>query len=113
MPALAHLWIAEPSEIKIIRMTNPASPHVLDRLVEPVARCFTSETARQLMDLKADDELQNRIDDLADRSTEGKLSPEERAEYETYIHFIDFVSLLQAKARRLVTENAPSNGSGL
>ena len=39
------------------------------------------------------------MDELAEKSTEGKLSPEERAEYEAYIDAIDVISLLQAKAR--------------
>jgi hypothetical protein len=65
-----------------------------------------------LVALRADPEVQERIDYLADRSTEGRLTADERAEYETYVSFIDFISLLQAKARRIAGDNPASNGGG-
>jgi hypothetical protein len=80
--------------------------------MEPVTQCLTPESARQLVAVRADPAVQERIDYLADRSTEGQLTADERAEYETYVSFIDFISLLQAKARRIVAENPASNGSG-
>lgn len=64
-----------------------------------MGRCLTPEVARALVALRADEETQARIDDLADKCTEGTLSPSERAEYEAYVAAIDFLSVLQAKAR--------------
>jgi hypothetical protein len=46
--------------------------------------------------------MQGRIEALADKCTDGSLSPEEREEYETLINVGNFVSILQAKARRLL-----------
>ena len=40
---------------------------------------------------------QARIDELADKCTEGELTHEERAEYETYVRAGTFISILQAK----------------
>ena len=57
----------------------------LERLLDPVSRCLTPEAARQLVELRADPELQARVDMLADKCTEGRLTPEEREEYETYV----------------------------
>lgn len=74
----------------------------LDRLLDPVTRCLTPEVARQLVDLRADPELQARVDMLADKCTEGQLSVEEREEYETYVRFSRFIAILQAKARKLL-----------
>lgn len=74
----------------------------MDRVLESVSQCFTKEAAQRLMDLRADVELQQRIDTLADRSTEGSLTPEERAEYQAYVQVGQFVSILKAKARRLL-----------
>lgn len=85
---------------------------VLHRLMDPVSRCLTPDGARRLVNLRADPAVQERIDDLADRCTEGRITAEERAEYETYVSFIDFIGLLQAKARRLLAEDLPPNGSG-
>jgi ATP-dependent exoDNAse (exonuclease V) beta subunit len=74
----------------------------LDRVLDLLAACLTPETAKRLADLKASPELQARLDDLGDKSNEGELSPQEQAEYETYVHAIDFISILQSKARRLL-----------
>ncbi len=74
----------------------------LDRLLDPITQCFTHAVARQIVDLKADDATQARLDELAGKSTEGRLSFEERAEYETYVAAMDVIAVLQAKARALV-----------
>jgi hypothetical protein len=74
----------------------------LDRVLEPVGRCLTPEVARALVGLRADAEVQARLEELADKSTEGALSPEERDEYQSYVSAIDFLSVLQAKARAIL-----------
>ena len=48
--------------------------------------------------------MQGRIEELADKCTEGSLTPEERDEYEAMIRVGNFVAILQAKARRLLAE---------
>ncbi len=48
----------------------------LDRLVEPVVRTFTPKVARVLIQLRADPELQGRMDELAAKCNEGELTPE-------------------------------------
>ena len=74
----------------------------LDRLVEPVVRTFTPEVARALINLRADRQLQARMDELAEKCNEGKLTSDEREEYETSIRFANYLALLQAKARKLL-----------
>jgi hypothetical protein len=71
----------------------------LERLLEPVSACLTPESARRLVELRADPELQERVDWLADRCTEGELTAAEREEYETYVRASQFIAVLQAKAR--------------
>ncbi|MFO0755645.1 MAG: hypothetical protein U0359_04105 [Byssovorax sp.] len=83
-------------------MTASASS-ALSRILEPVGRCLTPEVARALVGLRADDETQARIEDLADRCTEGTLTADEREEYQTYVAAIDFVTMLQAKARAMLS----------
>jgi hypothetical protein len=73
----------------------------LDRLVEPVVRTLTPEVAKAIAELRADPELQSRMDELAERCNQGKLTPEERDEYETNIRFGNFLAIIQAKARRM------------
>ena len=48
--------------------------------------------------------VQARLEELADKSTEGQLSDAERAEYATAVAAIEFISVLQAKARRLLSQ---------
>jgi hypothetical protein len=74
----------------------------LDRLVEPVVRTFTPEVARALVGLRADPELQARMDELAEKCNEGRMTPEEREEYDTSVRFANYLAIIQARARRLL-----------
>ena len=74
----------------------------LDRLLEPLAGCLTPEVAAKVADLRADEATQNRIDYLAQRANEGLLTREEREEYAGYLHAIDVIAVLQAKARAML-----------
>ena len=78
---------------------------VLDRLVDPLSQCLTPESAQRLLKLKADERLNARVAELADKSNQGQLTPEERSEYQTYVSFSTFVALLKSKARRLLSES--------
>jgi hypothetical protein len=80
---------------------------VLDRLLEPVGRCLTPEVARRLVALRADPAVQERLEDLAARNTEGELTPEERSEYDSYVRALEFIAILQAKARALLANDRP------
>jgi hypothetical protein len=75
---------------------------LLEKIVDPVSRILTPKVARALVDLRADPEVQASIDQLADKCNEGQLTPEEQAEYEAYVFAIDFIAILQAKARALL-----------
>ena len=55
----------------------------------------------------ASPEVQARIDELAEKSTEGEITAEEQAEYDSYIHAIDFIAVLQAQARLYSGKNEP------
>jgi hypothetical protein len=83
----------------------PSHPHpsVLSRLLDPVGRCLTPEVAQHLVALQVDPAVQARLDELADKCTEGQLSDDERTEYETYVQALEFIAVLQAQARSLLT----------
>jgi hypothetical protein len=72
---------------------------LLDRLLDPVGRCLSRRAARELASLRADDEVQAHVRDLAQKCNEGTLTAEERAEYESYVMAANVVAILQAKAR--------------
>ena len=85
-----------------------ASTHdtaAFDRPVDPVIGFFTREQAEALAGYRGDDSLRNRIDELAERNTEGKLTDDEFAEYEGYVRANKFVATLQAQARKLLDGN--------
>jgi uncharacterized protein YnzC (UPF0291/DUF896 family) len=54
-----------------------------------------------VLNLRPDPELQDRIDELATKSTEGQLTTAERAEYEGYVRANKFVAILRRQARQL------------
>jgi hypothetical protein len=80
-------------------------PTYIDRMLDPVSDCLTPEVADRLAHLSVDPEVQARIDDLADRNTEGELSSEEKAELESYIRVGNVIAILQAKARKRINES--------
>ena len=83
-------------------MADDAKTGILDRLLDPVAQCLTLESARHLVALRADPVAQEQIEQLAEASTEGRLSPEQREEYEAYVAAATFIAILQSKARALL-----------
>ena len=75
-----------------------------ERVLAAVGQCLDRQSAEALIQLRADREMQGRIEELADKCTEGRLTSEERDEYEALIRGGNFVAILQAKARRLLAE---------
>lgn len=79
---------------------------VTDSLLDSVSRCFTEETVRALAELRTDEALQRRVEELADKANEGELTEDERAEYMNYIEVSDIIMVLQLKARLRLRELA-------
>jgi hypothetical protein len=76
---------------------------VLDRLLDPLGEIIlTPDVARKLVDYRFDAKAQARIGKLARKGNEGTLTDAERREYETYVQTMDFIAILQAKARALL-----------
>lgn len=78
--------------------------HVLDWLLNPVRDVLTPEVAQAIADLRADATTQARLDDLAERHHEGQLTPEELSEYQTLVNGLNFMAILQAKARSVAID---------
>jgi hypothetical protein len=73
---------------------------VLDRLLDSFSACLTPAAAKRIVAFRADTKAQARIGELAEKCNQGDLTPSERREYEGYVRAIDFISILQAKARK-------------
>ena len=80
------------------------STALLERLLEPVSRSLNAEAAKELVKLKADARTQARVDELARKCNEGKLTPSEKSEYERYVTAGNLVAILQAKARLMLSK---------
>ena len=72
-----------------------------DRGVRPVAEIVFPEKARAILELQPAPELQARIEELASKSTEGRLTDAEREEYEGYARANKFIAILQRLARQM------------
>jgi hypothetical protein len=81
---------------------------ILNRLLDPLGRILTPEVAHRLVRLRFDQKTRARIDKLARKCNQGKLTEAERREYEGYVYAIDFIAILQAKARVLLKHSAAS-----
>lgn len=88
-------------------MAQTPNPHtaVLTRLLAPLGRCLTPDVAKALVNLRADPSVQARLEELADKNTEGALTPEEYDEYETSVRAIEFIAVLQAKAHAMLARH--------
>jgi len=74
-----------------------------DRGTDPILEFFNAEQARALVAYRGDEALRARIEELAQKSTEGELTDAERAEYEGYVQANKFIAILQAKAKKLLS----------
>ena len=75
--------------------------NAFDRGVRPIAEIVFPDKARAILDFRAAPELVTRIEELAGKSTEGRLTDAERAEYEGYVRANKFIAILQRLARQI------------
>jgi hypothetical protein len=80
---------------------------VLDLVFDPVTQCLTPDVARRIAALRAPEHVQRRLDELAEKSQDGTLSADEQTQYETWIRAINFLGILQVKARKIIAAETP------
>ena len=79
-----------------------SQPTFLERMVDPIGRVLTPEAAKEILEVRADSETQCRIDELAEKCSEGTLTSEERTEYQEFVSLFNLLTLLQARARSIL-----------
>ena len=81
----------------------PAAPEEIafDKGVRPVLELVLPGRTDAVLRFQGNPELQARIEELAEKSSEGHLTDQERAEYEGYVRANKFVAVLQRQAKRL------------
>lgn len=78
---------------------------VLDELLDPVGACLTPEVAERLTKLRAPVSVQKRMEELARKSQEARLSKQEQEEYDAFVSAGNFIAILQSKARKLLRDH--------
>jgi hypothetical protein len=73
---------------------------ILEEMLDPVGQCLTREVATRIAGLRADQRLQNRLDELAEKNAEKVLTATEDAEYAAYVEALDVMAIFQAVARK-------------
>ena len=87
-------------------MSNKAvAASLLSGLMEPLGRCLTPASAREILALRPDEPVRRRMEELAGKSNESSLTAEESAEHQLFVEVGDLVALLQAKARRVLADH--------
>lgn len=89
-------------------MSTIVNSTAFDRSTEPLFRILSPEQIDQIVHFRADKALQTRIDELASKCTEGKLTEKEQAEYEGYVRANSFVATMQMRARKLLSSGEGS-----
>jgi hypothetical protein len=77
----------------------------LDRFLEPMTAILSPEVARRIVALRVSPDVQLRADELACKANEGTLTPDEETEYREFVEAVDIISIIQAKARRFLTQH--------
>jgi hypothetical protein len=86
---------------------NADVTNALEKLLRPLSRELSLELARALARIRADPETQARYEQLAEKNTEGQLSPEERAELESLVRANTLLGIVKAEAQiHLTNSNA-------
>jgi hypothetical protein len=102
-------WSMAWSQDIVMRMQPRTKPvELLGRVLAPLGRCLTTDSAKEILSLRAGASARRRLERLAAKSDAGTLTPEERAEYLLFVEVGDLVALLQAKARRHLAEQSAS-----
>jgi hypothetical protein len=81
-------------------MCSPNIRTAWDRLLDPMIACLTPDVARRIVDLRLDPLVPSRLDELATKSNDGTLHPDEQSEYQEYVDGLDMLAVLELKAKR-------------
>lgn len=84
-------------------MSATIDTSAFDRVLDPIFQLLTVEQATAILEYRADDSLQARMEELAEKNTEGAITDAERSELEAYSRANNFIALLKAKIRRMMS----------
>jgi hypothetical protein len=89
---------------KFLFMMNLPEATAFDRAVRPLLQRVLPDKSDTVLNYRPDPILQARIEELAEKSTRGELTEEERGEYEGYVRANKFIAILRRQTRRLLEQ---------
>lgn len=72
------------------------------KLFDDVAEALAKIDPEKILELRAPNEMAERVEELVDKKKEGTISEEEATELEHYLALDLFINLTKARARRLL-----------
>lgn len=87
-------------------MATTSESIAFDRGVRPMLEIVLPEKADAVIGFQADAELQARIEELAQKSSEGELTEDESAEYAGYVRANKFVAILKRQAQQIANSHS-------
>jgi hypothetical protein len=82
--------------------TGTSEAAIFGRVFTNGRQGLTPELARHVLGLGFGDEDKARMHELAVKNQQGRISPEERDELDSYIKVGDLLAVLQSKARKVL-----------
>ena len=86
-------------------MKSSIATKAFNRGTDLILQFFTVDQAHAIVAFQGDSVLQQRIEQLAELANNCKLTADEQAEYEGYVRANKFVAIVQAKARKLLSNS--------
>ena len=83
-----------------------SSQAAFQRGVGPLLSLLLPGREDAVLSVKADESLNERIEELATKNTEGSLTPDEREEYAGYVRANKFVAVLRREAKKFKSGSA-------
>jgi hypothetical protein len=89
-------------------MATASEAEIFSRVIDPSNPTLTAEAARAILQLGYSEADHARTEELARKSNEGTLTPDERRELEGYVFVGDVLSMLKSKARLSLNRHSPA-----
>ena len=74
----------------------------LERLLSPLASSFDEAALHSLIRYRADEQTQDRVDELAEKCNAGTLTASEKREYESLVDASRVIAILKAEAKKIL-----------
>lgn len=78
----------------------------LEKMLDPARPCFTPETAVNIIQIEPEPAKTARMEELAGKANEGRLSRDEESEYWSFIYAGKMMSILKLQARLFLKRQA-------